>query len=204
MTSEADLQELEDLLSSTKSEAKEPIVEVETDIEDDYTSKALIVGKKSSEVEILLDYKQLQRDLLFRTSTLTTDFETQAALFASYAVVKSRAIYQSARFESEAKIVEATVYESIRAKAVKDGTKVTEAQLGKLAIMHKKTITAKSKAVEARAVEDLCWSALESLKQRRDMLVQAGADSREERKGNLVMRESTPTTDAVKKKLSQK
>lgn len=203
MNEKNELQELEDLLSGRDFETEDLSTD-QDEGDEDYSGPALIVGKKSDDVQLFLDYKQLQRDLIFTSNSLSTDFENQAAIFASYSIAKSRAMYQTGRFESEAKVVEATVYEAIRNASAREGTKVTESQLSKLAAVNRKTIAAKEKAIEAKAVEDLCWSAMESLRQRRDMLVQAGADSREDRKGSMIMREEkNPATSKVKAKLSK-
>lgn len=179
-----ELAELEGYLNE-QAELPREDVDDETMWED---QPALEVVSKSEAVQTFIDPAQLKRDTAFSELTVGDAFMNQAALYVEYARLATKAKYQADRFESLAKIKEAEVYEKLRAKANKAGTKVTEAQLSKQALINPSVIAAKEKAIESQAIAELCKGALEALRQRRDMLIQTGADLREQRKGDVKTR----------------
>ena len=189
----AELDALEALLDTT---AVEPVIEPEEKTDSDDEELAIDIKSKGPEVKTFLDYVELQQDLIFDAANISEAFQTQASIYAHYSSVKAKAVYQSDRFETEARIIKATVYEKIREDYASKGKKTTEGQLDNKARIHPKVVAANQRANEAKAISDLCWSALESLKQRRDMLVQSGFDMREQRKGELVLRESSESSSS--------
>lgn len=152
------------------------------------------------DVKDFLDPAQLRRDLQFSPADISTAMVEQASLFAHYGVLLADASRQVDVVELLLENTEAAVYQLLRNEATSKGEKVTEVMLEKQVLRHKRVIAMKRALNAAKRVESLCKTAVEAFRHRRDMLVQQGAISREELKGELRMNAISAQEDAVEAK----
>lgn len=146
-------------------------------------------GSSYTKVISFIDAEQLRRDVSYTDTDLDTAMDQQAPLFAYYSELHAKAMKQEADLKLRRDVVEAKVYKELRDKAADEGRKVTEAQLAQEVALDSRVIKAQMNLNEARAIAELSRNALESFKQRRDMLVQRGVALREERKGDLYIKQ---------------
>ena len=137
-------------------------------------------------VDTIIDYSEFVRDTNIGTD-LDSAFKSQASLFAFYAGKYHKASLQADKFETLMKIAEAKIGKDFRDLSAKEGTKITEKMVEAHVITQPAYIKAKMQYHEARGISDLVKNCLDSLRQRRDMLIQLGANEREERKGDMAM-----------------
>lgn len=154
----------------------------------------------SVEVKPIIDSEQLKADVAFSDNDITSAFMTQAALYVEYAQQCQQAEIQMDGFKQRLEITEAQVDQKIRDEAAENNKKLTEAMIGKQVVINKSVIRAKMRYNEAKAIHGMAKSSLEAIKQRKDMLIQCGADLREEHKGQLRM---GGNADAAKQKILQ-
>ena len=140
-----------------------------------------------TKVQPIIDPEELKRDVSFSDTRITESFMDQAALYVDYAQKCQQAEMQADRFKQAAEIIEAKAYKEIRDDLVSGKEKFTEAQISKDLAIDSRVIAAKRLYNEAKSIHSMCKSALEAIKQRKDMLIQCGADLREEHKGQLRM-----------------
>jgi len=157
-------------------------------------------------VDTLIDPIQLKKNLAFTTADLGTAMMQQASLYSHYGVLAAKAAFQTDKLELSLEIAESKVDRQLRdqtltaAKAelalahaagdakAKLEKALTEAQLAKLIAAHPTVIALKKALNEARQIEAGAKTSLEAFRQKRDMLVQMGAQGREEMKGDLSIR----------------
>jgi hypothetical protein len=130
-----------------------------------------------------LNADTFQEDLEIDGHNLNNAFMRQASLFAYYAATHVGAMRKEARAKLLLEIEEAKVAKSIRDKMVAEGTKTTEKQIEQEVSRTPSYIKAVNAYNEAKANTALAASAVEAFRQRRDMLIQLGANQREELKG---------------------
>lgn len=137
---------------------------------------------------LTLDPETLRDDVQIEETNLDKAFREQASLFAHYATL----YFNAARATGRAKVLletkEAVVAKEIRDRAIAASEKITEKAIEQELARHKEIIHHKLAFSEAEALEDLAKNALEAFKQRKDMLVQLGANAREEYRGELTMK----------------
>lgn len=138
-------------------------------------------------VEHFVTPDQLKEDLSINPADLNEAMIKQAALFAHYAVLSSRASRQADHMKQRAEIIQSKVDKELRDAAADEGKKITEAALGKEIVRDPRVVQAQKMVNEARMIAELAKNALEAFKQRRDMLVQIGLMQREEMKGELTI-----------------
>jgi hypothetical protein len=142
------------------------------------------VTEADSQDEIL-NVDTFQDDLEIDDRDLNHAFMRQASLFAYYAAIHVRAMRKEARTKLLLEIEEAKVAKAIRDKMVAEGTKTTEKQIEQEVSRTPSYIKAVNAYNEAKANTALAVSAVEAFRQRRDMLIQLGANQREELKGEV-------------------
>ena len=145
-------------------------------------------------IKAMIDPKRLSGDLKFTDATLKDAFIDQAGLFAYYASKEAQAAYQTDKQKQALEIVEARVDHEIRQDAADQGTKITEGKITsgiRLNASYQKALEGYN---QAKMIQNLAKAATEAFKQRRDMLIQCGADAREELKGSLRMSGSEANT----------
>jgi len=138
-------------------------------------------------LEEFIDQEQLKQDISFSPDNLTDAFMQQAALFAYYATLSARAQHQADKRKHALEIVEAKAGLQIREAMAAKKEKVTEGIITSRVQLNDVVVKATSDYNEAKMIAALCKSTTEAFSQKRDMLIQSGADQRGERKGELRM-----------------
>lgn len=136
-------------------------------------------------VKRLVDEVQLKKDLNFSNLELSNAMVEQASLFAHYGILAARASRQVDDTKLLLENTEAKVYRLIRDKMAEDGIKITEVQLEKQVSIHSQVMQFKRALNEAKQIEAIAKIATESFRQRKDMLIQEGAQGRAEMSGEV-------------------
>jgi alpha-amylase/alpha-mannosidase (GH57 family) len=132
-----------------------------------------------------IDPQELKKDLTYTPNALTDAMMAQASMFAHYGVLAAKASKQVNTFEFLLETTEAKVHRKLRDAAVAAGEKYTEAGLSKDIMRDPGILKIKRALNEAKQIEAVAKTAVESFRHRRDMLVQHGLISREEMKGEI-------------------
>lgn len=141
-------------------------------------------------LKTFIDADKLQDDLNFTTTNISLAMTRQAALFAHYSRFSAEATYQSDRCKQQVDLLYANLDQQFRDSMTTAGTKFTEKTLESLIIKDTSYQEAQTRAHEARAIAKMVETTAESFKHRKDMLIQVGADLRQEKSGSgLVVRE---------------
>ena len=172
----------------------------------------------STELEQPFDPGQMREDLRVGPD-LNEVFANHAGLFAWYGFRHVVMMRQESRFKMIVETKEALIDKRIRDKAVKDveddaiaeaaaeamsedGKKtkakapkkaITEAQIAQMIARDKEFIQASINYNEAKALSQLAFSAVEAFRHRKDMLVQMGANMRQEIGGAIAVAASNET-----------
>lgn len=142
----------------------------------------------SGDLKTFIDPDRLQDDLNFSTNNISLAMTRQAALFAHYSNLSAQAEYQRDRAKQQVDLLKATLDQKFRDSLSMAGTKYTETSLDSLITKDSTYQAAVTRAHEARAIAKMVDTAADSFRHRKDMLIQVGADAREEKKGNMLMK----------------
>jgi hypothetical protein len=134
------------------------------------------------------DAEQLRADLEVDRGDLNNSFLTQAGLFSFYAEQHARMMRQEGAKKLALEVIEAKLDKALRDEAASNNVKVTEKQIEQAIARNADYIRAAHAYNEARALTELAKGAVEAFRQRRDMLIQLGANDRHDMKGELRMR----------------
>lgn len=134
-----------------------------------------------------IDVEQFQRDTRVTEATLDNCFMEQSSLRAFYGAQAAQAEAQAARAKAKFEVIEATLYDQHRKALAESEEKVTEKMVENAVRKDKRWLAAKNLMIEADTIATINRSMVESLRDRKDMLVQLGADRREGMKGQLRM-----------------
>jgi hypothetical protein len=146
-------------------------------------------ARKKYTVQQFVTGEQVQADLNWNGLNLDETIMRHAGLFAYYGEIAAKAQEQFDKFQQLEGIINARLDQKIRDKAVKDGVKLTEAQVKARVILEPEYIAIQTAVNEARKVAAVCKTNAESFRQRRDMIVQGAFNTREEKKGELRIME---------------
>lgn len=134
-----------------------------------------------------IDVERFQRDTRVTEATLDNCFMEQSSLRAFYGAQAAQAEAQAARAKAKFEVIEATLYDQHRKALAESEGKVTEKMAENAVRKDKRWLAAKNLMIEADTIATINRSMVESLRDRKDMLVQLGADRREGMKGQLRM-----------------
>lgn len=140
-------------------------------------------------VDSIIDHAQFVQEVQIG-GDIDAAFRDQASLYAYYAERHQIALRQAAAKDIMLKVQEAKIGKELRDAAALAGEKITEKHIEQSTILDRRYVVAKLELNDAQGIAELTKGCLESLKQRRDMLIQIGASDREDRKGDLAMRTS--------------
>lgn len=149
------------------------------------TEKTKPRSKKS--VKTFIDPVKLKHDIAINPVDVSDGFLNQASLFAHYGMQAARAAEQMDNTKLILETKEALLNNHHREALTATGAKITEAMITNAVKADKAYIAARRMQNEAKGVLEMNKVAAEAFKQRRDMLIQVGADAREERKGEMYM-----------------
>lgn len=151
-----------------------------------------------------LDPMQLQEDLAFSEATLNEAMTAQAGFFAHYARIAAEAFHNVSQLKQLLKVTEAEVAKRVRSDAAVTGIKITEKSIEEEITLDPSVRKVRKALIDAEAVYELARNAPEAFKQRRDMLIQIGADRREELKGELRSKAMSDDLGSAAARLRQK
>lgn len=146
------------------------------------------------------DPRQLKKDLAFSENNLDDAFISQAGMFAHYSGLAHRAARRYDQLVQQEKLVYAMLDQEVRQGAADAGEKITEAAIKNRILLdsrHRKII---ERMLDAKAVAAMTKDGCEAFKQRRDMLIQVGANMREEFKGEARLKAARATTEDAKER----
>jgi len=147
---------------------------------------AIEVNNQPDPVEV--DVDEVKRDLSISPTDLTASFMDQAPLYVEYARICHTAEYNLDTAKRQLSIVTALVDAEIRENNRSKGFKTTEGEISNRINSDSRIANKQKTVAEARLKANLCKSTLDAFRQRRDMLIQMGADAREEGKGSMRMK----------------
>lgn len=134
-------------------------------------------------LDFFTDPEKFTFDTAISDNDLDRCFIEQNSLRSFYGVAAAKAEKQAARVKIKFEVLEATLYEEHRRLAAEDGEKVTEKSLENKVKSDPRWMRAKMLVVDAACISDINRALVDSLRDRKDMLVQMGADRRDEMKG---------------------
>lgn len=164
-------------------------------------------NKPIFQVQQFIDIDQMRRDMAYSPADMGSAMMDQAALFAHYGALLSRASSQVEKAKMVLETAMAKVAKRIRSDAAIKGDKLTEPQLAAEVALHKSVIAMKIAVSEAKEIEQLAKTAVEGMRHKRDMLIQASVTSREEMKGELSLtmkRINDETNEQTKQRLLER
>lgn len=141
--------------------------------------------EEAAELKFKPDLVQFQRDTKITDATLDQCMLDQASLMAYHTAQHAQAEAQLARVKQKFSILEAGLYDAYRKWFLKEGEKVTEKAIENAVRLDTKWAAAHLLYIEAQTYADMHKGFVASLRDRRDMLIQRGADRREEMKGQV-------------------
>ena len=114
---------------------------------------------------------------------LDESFQKQSSLRAYYGAIAAQQDAEAARAKMNVDVVEAQLDRKYREAAATEGRKVTEKALESAVKLDPEWAEAKKRYIDAQCMADIARTMVASLNDRRDMLIQLGADRRDESKG---------------------
>lgn len=114
-------------------------------------------------------------------------FQKQSSLRAYYGALAAQCEAEAARLKVKSEVTEARLNKKYRDQAVAEGIKTSEKQLDNLVKLDPEWELDKQAWINAELKADIAKAFTASLSDRRDMLIQLGADRREDGKGQLRM-----------------
>lgn len=149
-------------------------------------------------VKTFIDEKQYTSDASIDANNLSEEFANQASTFGHYGAMVAAALKQQGAKELMLEIVRAKLDKAVRDAAADEGKKITEVAIENEIIRNTEYVNAKKELIEAKSIYKMLDLFVEGMRQRKDMLVQMGADAREEMKGDFKMKSLSPNDVAAR------
>lgn len=130
-----------------------------------------------------IDVEQFRDDTRVSEANLDQCMIEQNGMRAYYGAQAANAEAQAARVKAKFEVVEATLYDHHRKELAKMGEKTTEKMVENAVKLDPRWLKAKNMVIEAETIAAINKGLVESIKDRRDMIIQLGADRRDEYKG---------------------
>lgn len=134
-----------------------------------------------------LDVEKFIEDTRVSEIHLDECFQKQSSLRAYYGALAAQYEAQAQKMSTAFEVLEAKLFKKYRDEAAANGVKATEKMLENQVKADPAWFSGKTKVAEARRNSDILKALVMSLVDRRDMLIQLGADRRDESKGQLRM-----------------
>jgi hypothetical protein len=155
------------------------------------------VPPRSYTVRNYIDADKLKADIAYSLTNLSDAMQMQAPMIVHYSTLAAQAAKQVDDIKLLIEAAESKVYRKLRDEATEAKEKVTEAQLEKNVAASGIIVSLKKALNEAKQIEAIAKGAVEGFKHRKDMLVQEGASTRQEREGDLRMLGIAANADAI-------
>jgi len=146
------------------------------------------VVKRRKSLKTFIDPVQFKEDIGVNMVDLNNAFISQASLFAHYGMQSARAAEQHENSKLILETKEAQLNVHHRHLLLDTGVKITEAMVTNAVLTDPIYLKARKLLNEAKGVLEMNKATTEAFRQRRDMLIQLGADAREERKGEMFVK----------------
>jgi len=151
--------------------------------------------KQAASLNYYLDMDKFRDEIRISSTNIDDAMMQQSGLRAFYQEQAAQAEAQHARLKLRAEIVEAALYKKHRKALLDAGEKATEKMVEAEVLLDPEYVAAKNRVIEAETIAATRRAAVDALKDRKDMLVQIGADRREEGKGALRVLENQSLRD---------
>jgi len=146
-----------------------------------------------------LDPGAFSKDILVTEDRLDACMVEQSGLRSHYGAQAAYAEAQHDRVEAKFKVLEAKLYDEHRRNLTASGEKVTEKAIENAVRMDPRWLQGMSAVIEAQTISQVNRNAVMALNDRRDMLIQLGADRRDEMKGQLRIMERSANSERMLK-----
>lgn len=130
-----------------------------------------------------VDVTQFNKDTRVTEHTLDQCMIEQNGLRSYYGAQAAYAEAQHSRLKARFEVIEATLYDKHRKALAASGEKTTEKMVENAVKLDPRWLKAKNLVIEAETIAAINKGLVESIKDRRDMIIQLGADRRDEYKG---------------------
>ena len=184
-----------------KEPEPEPAVAVAPEPEPEPVVETKVVGtspeKPEPKLNFYVDVNQFNRDTKLTEATLDNAMMEQAGLRAYYGSQAAQAEAQHSRLKVRFDVLEAKLYDEHRKALATGGEKVTEKMVENAVKLDARWAKAKNAVIEAETIASINKSLVISLADRRDMMIQLGADRREEFKGGVRILAEQNERDAL-------
>lgn len=174
---------------------------------DESVAPKLTVGRKAS-LEFFVDPATFQKETQVSEINLDKCMMEQNSLRAFYGAQAAYAEAQAARVKTRFEVTEASLYDEHRRGLAASGEKVTEKMVENTVKLDSRWLAAKENLIEADTIANVNKALVMSIVDRRDMIIQLGADRRDENKGaaRIMEREqiASRAREAMGSALSQK
>jgi hypothetical protein len=157
-----------------------------------------------SKIKTFVEPDQMITDCAINLSDLDGAFIAQSSLVAYYASRHADAIRQSERLKLMLEVTEARAAKTYREEALAAGEKTTEARISQEVTLNTTVVKARMALIDARQVTDVLKGACDSLRQKRDMLIQLGVDRRDERRGDARLNDIDEASKSASRALSDR
>lgn len=144
----------------------------------------------AAKLQYFVDVNQFNRDTKLTEATLDGAMMDQSSLRAYYGTLAANAEAQHARLKVRFDVLEAKLYDEIRKSLAAGGEKTTEKMVENGVKLDPRWLKAKNAVIEADTIASINKSLVASLGDRRDMMIQMGADRREGYKGAMRVMEA--------------
>ena len=174
---------------NANSEESAPVAEerilkiVKNDVKVETVKKEDEPKSSSSDLHYYVDVAEFRDQTAVSETNLDQCMIEQNSLRANFGVNAAYAEAQASRVKARFEVVEAMLYDHHRKELVAAGDKVTEKLVENSVKADSRWLKGKNMVIEAESIAAVNKALVESLKDRRDMIIQLGADRREEFKG---------------------
>lgn len=145
------------------------------------------VGVFSAPLRFVVDPGSFKKETAVNPNDLDTCFVQQSSLRAFYNTQSAEAESQAARIKLRFDIIEAKLYDKHRRELTATVAKPTEKMVENAVKCDPLWLQAKERVIDAETIANINKGLSMSLADRRDMLIQLGANQRDESKGQLRM-----------------
>ena len=142
-----------------------------------------IPGDKPKGLQFFIDPNEFQKETQVKDFNLDSCFMEQSSLRAHYGAMAARAEAQASTCKVKFEVLEARLYDYHRKTLTDAGAKVTEKMVENAVKTDPRWLAGKENVIDAETIAAVNKSLAISLADRRDMLIQLGADRRDEAKG---------------------
>jgi len=165
------------------AEVSQPGADVEIEVSRDVPETSeKAPGQK---LNFYVDIQSFNRDTKLTEATLDAAMMEQSGLRAFYGSQAAQAEAQHARLKVRFEVLEAKLYDEHRKSLAAGTEKVTEKMVENAVKLDPRWLKGKNTVIEADTIAAINKSLVISLADRKDMMVQLGADRREEFKGGV-------------------